>query len=356
VTGTLVVVATPIGNLEDLSPRAARHLRQADLIAAEDTRSVATLLRHVDGGGAVNPQRRVVSFFEGNEAWRSEALVEALRSGSHVVVVSEAGTPGVSDPGERVVRAAIAAGARVEVVPGPCAAIAALVGSGLPSERFTFLGFPPREQGARRELFGGLRAELGTLVLYESPERIADTIADLILAMGGERRASLARELTKIHEEHRRGTLTELAASLVAEPARGECTLVLEGSQVVEPEVDLELELRRLLDQGLGPPAWWRAPASRGVTSINWRCRCARRDHEESGRREPSARGGDRDGSAGGAGTRSPRGIDRAEPPRGASVCRRALRAALRPRRHRARGSGLAAGGGQRLLSRRRRR
>jgi 16S rRNA (cytidine1402-2'-O)-methyltransferase len=199
--GVLVVVATPIGNLEDLSPRAARHLRTADVIAAEDTRSVLTLLRHADAGGAVNPQRRIVSFFEGNEAARSEALVAELAGGRRVVVVSEAGTPGVSDPGERLVRAAAAAGLRVEVVPGPCAAIAALVASGLPGQRFTFFGFPPREAGARRELFGGLRGETATLVFYESPERIAETIDDLAAALGAERRASLSREITKVHEE-----------------------------------------------------------------------------------------------------------------------------------------------------------
>ncbi|MEZ4362349.1 MAG: 16S rRNA (cytidine(1402)-2'-O)-methyltransferase [Kofleriaceae bacterium] len=251
--GTLIVVATPIGNLEDLSPRAARHLRVADVVAAEDTRSVATLLRHADAGGPVNPRRRVVSYFEGNEAARGEELVAQLQAGASVVVVSEAGTPGVSDPGERVVRAAIAAGVRVEVVPGPCAAIAALVASGLPSERFSFVGFPPREAGARRELLGSLRGERATLVFYESPERIDATLADLIEAMGPERRACLSREITKLHEEHRRGTLRELAASLAREPARGECTLVVDGEADAPPEIDIEQELRSLLAEGLGP-------------------------------------------------------------------------------------------------------
>jgi 16S rRNA (cytidine1402-2'-O)-methyltransferase len=254
-SGSLIVVATPIGNLEDLSPRAARHLRSADVIAAEDTRSVLTLLRHADVHGPVNPERRIVSFFEGNEASRSESLVADLVSGRRVVVVSEAGTPGVSDPGERLVRAAAAAGIRVEVVPGPCAAVAALVASGLPGQRFTFFGFPPREAGARRELFGGLRGDLATLVFYESPERIAETIDDLAATLGADRRASLSREITKVHEEHRRGTLAELAASLAAVPARGECTLVVEGhgqGQELQ-EVDIEGELRKLLDEGLGP-------------------------------------------------------------------------------------------------------
>lgn len=252
-SGVLIVVATPIGNLEDLSPRAARHLRQADIVAAEDTRSVMTLIRHADPGGPVNPQRRIVSFFEGNEASRSESLVADVAGGARVVVVSEAGTPGISDPGERVVRAAAAAGLRVEVVPGPCAAVAALVASALPSQRFTFFGFPPREAGARQELFGSLRGEPATLVFYESPERIADTVADLAAAFGPERRASLSREITKVHEEHRRGTLAELTASLAAEPARGECTLVVEGKMGETPEIDIEAELRSLLDAGLGP-------------------------------------------------------------------------------------------------------
>jgi 16S rRNA (cytidine1402-2'-O)-methyltransferase len=253
--GALIVVATPIGNLEDLSPRAARHLREADLIAAEDTRSLMTLLRHADVGGAVNASRRIVSYFEGNEAARSESLVEELRAGRRIVVVSEAGTPSVSDPGERLVRAAAAAGIRVEVVPGPCAAVAAVVASGLPSQPFTFFGFPPRESGARREMFGGLRGASATLVFYESPERIAATVDDLIDSMGPERRASLSREITKLHEEHRRGTLTELAASLAATPARGECTLVVEGQAAASSEaaLDVEAELRRLMGEGLGP-------------------------------------------------------------------------------------------------------
>lgn len=252
--GVLAVVATPIGNLEDLSLRAARTLREADLIAAEDTRSVATLLRHADVAGPANPKRRVISLFEGNEAARAESLVQALVEGQRVVLVSEAGTPGISDPGVRLIAAAAAAGVRIEVVPGPCAAIAALVASGLPSERFLFVGFPPREAGARQQLFGGLRAEIATLIFYESPERVATTVAELALAMGEDRAACLSREITKVHEEHRRGSLAELGSSLAAEPARGECTLVVAGAgERPAPDLDIEAELRRLLAQGLGP-------------------------------------------------------------------------------------------------------
>jgi len=249
----LYIVGTPIGNLEDLSLRAARILREADLVAAEDTRSAATLLRHVDGLGAVNPQRRVISYFEGNEAERSEELVRALAAGQKVAVISEAGMPGISDPGARVVDAALEAHARVEVIPGPSAALAALVASGLPTDRFTFFGFPPREAGARRELFGTLRDEVATLIFYEAPDRVGATLSDLAAALGADRRASLGRELTKLHEEHVRGTLAELAAKYADTPPRGECTLVIEGGSGNAPAVDIEAELRKLLAEGLGP-------------------------------------------------------------------------------------------------------
>jgi 16S rRNA (cytidine1402-2'-O)-methyltransferase len=252
--GTLFVVGTPIGNLEDLSLRAARVLREADLIAAEDTRSAKTLLGHVDAlGGGANPSRKLISYFEGNEAEREREIVDALAQGKHVAVISEAGMPGVSDPGARAVAAAIELGARVEVIPGPNAALAALVASGLPSERFTFLGFPPREAGARRELFGTLRGEVATLIFYEAPDRVGATLADLADALGADRRASIGRELTKLHEEHVRGTLGELADRYRHEPPRGECTLVVAGGSAAAPPVDVEGELRRLLASGLGP-------------------------------------------------------------------------------------------------------
>jgi 16S rRNA (cytidine1402-2'-O)-methyltransferase len=253
VPGTLYIVASPIGNLEDLSPRAARVLREADVVAAEDTRAAARLLAAADAGGAVNRQRRVVSSFEGNEAARADELARALAAGARVAVISEAGTPGVSDPGGRAVTAAVAAGARVEVVPGPAACIAALVGSGLPAERFLFLGFPPRETGARHQLFGGLRGEVATMIFYEAPDRVGTTLADLAAALGADRRASLARELTKVHEEHVRGSLGSLAARYADEAPRGECTLVVEGAAAAPAAVDIEGELRRLLAEGLGP-------------------------------------------------------------------------------------------------------
>jgi 16S rRNA (cytidine1402-2'-O)-methyltransferase len=251
--GTLYVVASPIGNLEDLSPRAARVLREADVIAAEDTRSALRLLAAADAGGAANPARRIVSSFEGNEAARAEELAGVLAGGARVAVISEAGTPGVSDPGERAVAAAIGAGARVEVVPGPSAALAALVGSGLAMDRFVFLGFPPRVRGARHELFGTLRGEPGTMIFYEAPDRVGATLADLAGALGADRRACVSRELTKVHEEHVRGTLGELAARYAEVAPRGECTLVVAGGVAAPPPIDIEAALRRLLADGLGP-------------------------------------------------------------------------------------------------------
>ncbi len=161
--------------------------------------------------------------------------------------------PGVSDPGERAVAAAIAAGARIEIVPGPSAALAALLGSGLSSARFSFHGFPPRVVGARRVAFRALRNETATMIFYEAPDRVGATLADLAAALGADRRASVARELTKLHEDHVRGTLGELAARYTTEPPRGECTLVVAGGDVPAPAVDIEAELRALLASGLGP-------------------------------------------------------------------------------------------------------
>lgn len=244
---TLFVVGTPIGNLEDLSLRAARVLKEADVIAAEDTRRAQQLMMHV------GVHKKIVSLFDGNEAARSAELVGWLTAGQNVAVISDAGMPGISDPGHRAVAAAIEAGVPIEVIPGPNAALCALVGSGLAIDRFTFLGFPPREQGARQELFGTLRDEIGALVFYEAPDRVHATLLDLAAALGADRRASLGRELTKLHEEHVRGTLGELAAKYAEVSPRGECTLVVAGGTGVHAELDLEAELTKLLASGLGP-------------------------------------------------------------------------------------------------------
>jgi 16S rRNA (cytidine1402-2'-O)-methyltransferase len=248
--GTLYVVATPIGNLEDLSSRAARLLREAAILAAEDTRTAQRLLNHL---GVRAP--RLVSIFEGNEAARSAELTAELCAGKDVVLISEAGTPAVSDPGQRLVAAAAAAGVTVVAVPGPSAAIAALVASGLPSGRFLFVGFPPRTEGERRAAFGALRDEIATLIFYEAPDRTAATLADLAAALGDDRAAALCRELTKLHEEIVRGSLAELAGRYADVAPRGEVTLVVAGADPAarRAAVDVEAELRALLEQGLGP-------------------------------------------------------------------------------------------------------
>ncbi|HVZ72664.1 MAG TPA: 16S rRNA (cytidine(1402)-2'-O)-methyltransferase [Polyangia bacterium] len=225
--GILTVVATPLGNAEDLSPRAARALREADVVVAEDTRTARRLLASI---GARDDGRPVLSCYDANEGARAAEVADRLRAGAHVALVSEAGTPLVSDPGYRVVEAAIAAGARVVPVPGPSALLAALVGSGLPPDRVYFGGFPPRKSGGRRRLFESLRALPATLVFYESPLRTAATLADLAATLGEARRACVARELTKEHEELARGTLGALAARYTEARPLGEVTLVVEGA------------------------------------------------------------------------------------------------------------------------------
>jgi 16S rRNA (cytidine1402-2'-O)-methyltransferase len=222
-TGALVLVATPIGNLGDLSPRAVAELREADLIAAEDTRRTRTLLTHA-GIPAAGRLRAVHAHNEHVEAAR---IVGLVRDGSRVVYVSDAGTPGVSDPGERLVRACVEEGLTVEVVPGPSAVLAALVISGLPTTPFLFEGFLARKGGARTERIAAMRTAGVTTVVFEAPLRVAATLAELRDALGGERRAVVARELTKLHEEVQRGTLAELADVVAAKATRGEYVIVI---------------------------------------------------------------------------------------------------------------------------------
>jgi 16S rRNA (cytidine1402-2'-O)-methyltransferase len=224
--GTLTVVATSLGNAGDLSPRAATALREADVIVAEDTRSARQLLAGVGGGAAP----RILSCFDANEGARAAEVAALLAGGARVALISEAGTPLVSDPGYRIVTAAIAAGARVVPVPGPSAVLAALVAAGLPPDKFLFLGFPPRKPGPRRRLFDSVGALPFTLVLYESPLRVGATLADLVATLGAARRACVARELTKPHEEIVRGDLGALAARYAADRPLGEVTLVIEGA------------------------------------------------------------------------------------------------------------------------------
>jgi 16S rRNA (cytidine1402-2'-O)-methyltransferase len=223
--GRLEVVATPIGNLGDLTARAREVLLSADLIAAEDTRRTSTLL------AAVGISGKLISLHEHNETSRIESLVAELLAGKVVALVSDAGTPLLSDPGYSLVRAAAAAGVEVRAIPGASALTAALSIAGLPTDRFVFEGFLPARAGERRAALARLAAEPRTVVLFEAPHRIAAALADLAQLFGPERRAVVARELTKLHEAVYRGSLAELAAAALADSnmARGEITLLIEG-------------------------------------------------------------------------------------------------------------------------------
>ena len=238
--GRLVVVGTPIGNLEDLSPRAARALAEADVVAAEDTRRTRTLLDHI---GVRVP---MVSHHEHNEDQRIPELLDRVAAGETVAVVSDAGVPGLADPGFRLVRAAVERGLLVEAVPGPAAAIQALVLSGLPMERFVFEGFLPRKASARRERLAELAAEPRTMVFYVSPHRAADELEAMASVFGEERAAALGRELTKLHEETWRGSLAQLAAR-AADGVRGEATVVVAGAPPAEATACSEAELGELV-------------------------------------------------------------------------------------------------------------
>ena len=223
--GTLFIVATPIGNLGDLSPRALETLRSVSAICAEDTRHTRQLLSHF------GIDRPLVALHEHNEEAIAERVIERISSGDSLALVSDAGTPLVSDPGFRVVRAARAAGVRVSPVPGACAAIAALSVAGLPSDRFTFEGFLPAKSSARRERLGRLASEARTLVFYESSHRIAESLADMCSVFGGERPAVIARELTKLFETVLDGTLAELHAQVEADDnqRKGEFVVMVRG-------------------------------------------------------------------------------------------------------------------------------
>ena len=223
-SGTLFVVGTPIGNLGDLSDRARETLRSVGVVAAEDTRRTGRLLQ---GFGA---SARLVSYFEGNEAERLGGLVRLLEGGQDVALVTDAGMPGVSDPGYRLVAACIGAGIAVDVIPGPSAVLTALVISGLPTDRFVFEGFLPRSGRARSTRLAEMAVEPRTVVLFESPKRVAATVEQLRAACGDDRRAVVARELTKLHQEVLRGTLAELAGALRHRELKGEVVLVLEGA------------------------------------------------------------------------------------------------------------------------------
>ncbi len=251
----LSIVSTPIGNLGDLTYRAVEVLRAADVVLAEDTRRTAVLLRHYD------IRARLVSAHEHNEAARAATVVEMLREGRNVALVSDAGTPLLSDPGARIVRQVIAAGFEVVPIPGASALLAALVAAGIAAERFTFYGFIPRKGGRRTELLEEIAALSYAAVLYESPHRVLELLRDLAAAAGPERRACVGRELTKLHEEFFRGTLAEALQHFDQGEIRGEIVVVVEGrpdDSEADDETD-ELAARSmaqaLLAQGRSPSA-----------------------------------------------------------------------------------------------------
>lgn len=263
VSGTLFLVGTPIGNLGDLAPRATETLTSVDLIAAEDTRRTGRLLK------AFQVRTPLVSFFEGNERERTAELVARLQHGARVALVTDGGMPSVSDPGYRLVRACAVAGIDVRVVPGPSAAIAALVVSGLPTDRFSFEGFLPRTKAARRARLTELRDDARTLVLFESPRRVRQLLRDALDVLG-DRTAALVRELTKLHEEVVRGSVSELLDHLGDSDPKGEVTLVLGGASPAVADLEAGVaEARGLVAAGMRKRDAARAVADRAGVAAN---------------------------------------------------------------------------------------
>ncbi|WP_406202414.1 16S rRNA (cytidine(1402)-2'-O)-methyltransferase [Kitasatospora sp. NBC_01560] len=242
VTGVLVLAGTPIGDVADAPPRLLTELATADVIAAEDTRR----LRRLTQALGVTPVGRVLSYFEGNEVGRTPELVEALLGGARVLLVTDAGMPSVSDPGYRLVAAAVAADIKVTAVPGPSAVLTALALSGLPVDRFTFEGFLPRKTGDRARQLASVATEPRTMVFFEAPHRIAEALTAMAGAFGDDRPAAVCRELTKTYEEVKRGPLGELAA-WAAEGVRGEITVVVAGAPPAAPKELTPAELARLV-------------------------------------------------------------------------------------------------------------
>ena len=243
--GVVVLAATPIGDVTDASPRLVAELTNADLIAAEDTRRLRRLLERL----GVETDARIMSYFEGNEARRTDELVRALGEGARVVVVSDAGMPSVSDPGYRLVTAAVARGFRVTAVPGPSAVLTALAVSGLPVDRFCFEGFLPRKAAERARRLGQLATEPRTMIFFEAPHRAAATLSAMAVTLGADRRVAVCRELTKTYEEIRRGSLQELAEWAASE-VRGEVTLVVAGA--TQPAPDLHAAAEEVLGLAAG--------------------------------------------------------------------------------------------------------
>ena len=263
-SGILYVVGTPIGNLGDLSDRARETLAAVTVVAAEDTRRTGRLLRSLD------IHTPLVSMFEGNEDERAAELVERLDAGDDVAVVTDGGMPSVSDPGFRVIRRAVERGIEVRAVPGPSAAIAALVLSGLPTDRFAFEGFLPRRPGDRGRRLQALRHDARTLVFFESPRRVRTLLREIGAAFG-DRRVAVCRELTKLHEEVIRGTVDDVLTTVEEREVKGEVTLVVEGDHEGVPldRAALLEEVRRLIAEGMRPRDAARSVAERHGASAN---------------------------------------------------------------------------------------
>jgi len=258
--GTLYVVSTPIGNLADITMRALSTLREVDLIAAEDTRVTHHLLKHYGIDTPTTP------YHQHSLGRKAEKLIEMLNEGKNIALVSDAGTPGVSDPGHEIITAAIAQNISIVVIPGASAVITALVASGLTTQRFTFEGFPPRRAGERRAYFTALKDEPRTMVFYEAPHRVVNTLADM-RTVWGERNIAVVREATKIFEEVVRGTMSDAVERFKQVAPRGEFTLVVEGSSAVKEttsEDQIKESLQDLLDQGMSE-----RDAVKGVMAIH---------------------------------------------------------------------------------------
>ena len=258
--GTLYIVATPIGNLEDMTFRAVRILQTVNLIAAEDTRHTGKLLQHFQ---IKTPQ---ISYHEHNRQSRIPELLEYMANGQAIALVSDAGMPGISDPGYELVIACIDAGITVVPIPGASAVITALSAAGLPTDRFVFEGFLPAKAAKRREYLESLQTESRTLIFYESPYRLQESLQDLATVWGGDRQIVLARELTKLYEEFWRGTIAEAIAHYSQREPQGEYTLVLAGNPPVHPQLteeQLKAELLQIMTQGIS-----RSQASRQLAKI----------------------------------------------------------------------------------------
>jgi 16S rRNA (cytidine1402-2'-O)-methyltransferase len=277
--GTLYVVATPIGNLDDITLRALAVLKQVDLIACEDTRHSRKLLDHYD------IHTPLVSYHEHNEAERAQELMAKLRGGASVALISDAGTPLISDPGYRLVQAAAAAGIAVTPIPGPSAAVAALSASGLPTDSFRFCGFLPARASQRVRLLSSLASDPATLIFYEAPHRIVETLGDVLKTLGN-RRIAIARELTKMHEEFIRGTVHEAIAWLRARPAvKGELTVLI--AKADEPAASAEpvrQAVARLEREGVGRmEAMKRVARERGISKRDVYRELANSGEQDSG-------------------------------------------------------------------------